>query len=188
MHPASTLRCRRSRLTRPAARCSAAAAGLPTPGTQLRVVDPESLQDVPDGQQGLILARGPGVMAGYFRDEAATAKVGGHVMGPTWGQDLPAGALKGQRKTGVERMLPAHACSLPPRSVHRRRSSRGTAGLTRETWAGGHLRAWQAAPWPAASSSQVGGVHVRVAGHACCWGVRGVEPVRGQTAASAAPA
>lgn len=51
-------------------------AGLPTPGTQLRVVDPESLQDVPDGQQGLLLARGPGVMQGYFADEAATAKVG----------------------------------------------------------------------------------------------------------------
>ncbi|PRW33092.1 long-chain-fatty-acid-- ligase [Chlorella sorokiniana] len=48
--------------------------GLPTPGTQLRVVDPDTLRDVPDGQQGLILARGPGVMAGYYRDEAATAK------------------------------------------------------------------------------------------------------------------
>lgn len=62
------------------ARLSAApAAGLPIPGTQLRVVDPESLQDVPDGQQGLILARGPGVTAGYYRDDAATAKVGGRL-------------------------------------------------------------------------------------------------------------
>lgn len=51
-------------------------AGLPTPGTTLRVVDPDTLRDVADGQQGLILARGPGVMAGYYRDEAATAKVG----------------------------------------------------------------------------------------------------------------
>ncbi|PSC68813.1 putative acyl-activating enzyme chloroplastic [Micractinium conductrix] len=48
--------------------------GQTTPGTQLRFVDPESLQDVPDGQQGLILAKGPGVMAGYFGDEGATAK------------------------------------------------------------------------------------------------------------------
>lgn len=51
-------------------------AGYSIPGTQLRIVDPESLQEVPDGQQGLILARGQGVMAGYWRDEAATAKVG----------------------------------------------------------------------------------------------------------------
>lgn len=56
-------------------------AGLPTPGTQLRVVDPESLQDVADGQQGLILARGPGVMAGYFRNDDATAKVRGAPSG-----------------------------------------------------------------------------------------------------------
>lgn len=47
--------------------------GTPIPGTQLRVVDPETLQDQPDGQQGLILARGPGVMAGYYDDESATA-------------------------------------------------------------------------------------------------------------------
>ena len=36
--------------------------GLPIPGTSLRVVDPESLAPVEDGRQGLILARGPGVM------------------------------------------------------------------------------------------------------------------------------
>jgi hypothetical protein len=48
--------------------------GLPTPDTQLRVVDPETLEPVSEGRQGLVLARGPGVMAGYFRDEAATAR------------------------------------------------------------------------------------------------------------------
>lgn len=60
------------------------AAGYPIPGTQLRVVDPESLRDVPDGQQGLILAKGPGVMAGYYNDEAATARVGGSVGSGSW--------------------------------------------------------------------------------------------------------
>ncbi|KAG2429023.1 hypothetical protein HXX76_011265 [Chlamydomonas incerta] len=48
--------------------------GVPTPGTQLRVVDPASLEPLPAGRQGLVLARGPGVMAGYWRDEAASAR------------------------------------------------------------------------------------------------------------------
>lgn len=47
--------------------------GWPMPGAQLRVVDPETLEDLPDGQQGLLLAKGPGSMVGYFDDESATA-------------------------------------------------------------------------------------------------------------------
>lgn len=43
------------------------------PGTELRFVDPSTYQDVCDGEQGLILARGPGVMSGYEGDESATA-------------------------------------------------------------------------------------------------------------------
>lgn len=42
-------------------------------GTELRVVDPESMHDVPDGVQGLILAKGPGVTFGYYNNESATA-------------------------------------------------------------------------------------------------------------------
>jgi long-chain acyl-CoA synthetase len=49
--------------------------GLPIPGTQIRVVDPETREDLPDGTQGLLLAKGPGVMCGYYRDDLATAKV-----------------------------------------------------------------------------------------------------------------
>lgn len=48
--------------------------GLPTPGMHLRVVDPESLRDVPDGTAGLILAKGPGVTAGYWANEQTTAQ------------------------------------------------------------------------------------------------------------------
>ncbi|GIL51023.1 hypothetical protein Vafri_6984 [Volvox africanus] len=48
--------------------------GVPTPGTQLRIVDPETLEPLPDGRQGLVLAKGPGIMAGYYSDEAATAR------------------------------------------------------------------------------------------------------------------
>lgn len=43
------------------------------PGTSLRVVDPATKRDLPDGQPGLVLARGPGVMRGYYKDPSATA-------------------------------------------------------------------------------------------------------------------
>ncbi len=36
---------------------------------------PTPAQDVPDGERGLLLAKGPGVMAGYYNDPGATAKV-----------------------------------------------------------------------------------------------------------------
>ncbi len=49
-------------------------AGRPIPGTKLRVVDPETYQDVADGQQGVILAQGPGVMKGYYNDPQGTQK------------------------------------------------------------------------------------------------------------------
>jgi long-chain acyl-CoA synthetase len=47
--------------------------GHPLRGTSVRVVDPDSLEDLPDGQPGLVLASGPGVMQGYCGDESATA-------------------------------------------------------------------------------------------------------------------
>lgn len=48
--------------------------GKPIPGTSLRVVDPETYEDVPDGQQGLLLAKGPGVMKGYYNNPQGTQK------------------------------------------------------------------------------------------------------------------
>lgn len=50
-------------------------AGLPLPGTEFRIVDPETRQPLPSGQKGLILARGPQVMMGYYNNPEATAKV-----------------------------------------------------------------------------------------------------------------
>lgn len=38
------------------------------------MVNPETYQDVPDGQQGLLLAKGPGVMKGYYNNPQGTAK------------------------------------------------------------------------------------------------------------------
>ncbi len=48
--------------------------GQPLSGTETRIVDPESRQNLPHGQQGLILIRGPQVMQGYYKNASATAK------------------------------------------------------------------------------------------------------------------
>ncbi len=48
--------------------------GQPLPGTEIKIVDIETRQDVAIGQKGLVLIRGPQVMQGYYRDPEATAK------------------------------------------------------------------------------------------------------------------
>jgi long-chain acyl-CoA synthetase len=50
-------------------------AGKPIAETELRIVDPETRQPLPIRQKGLVLARGPQVMKGYFENPTATAKV-----------------------------------------------------------------------------------------------------------------
>jgi long-chain acyl-CoA synthetase len=50
------------------------ASGQPIPGTELRIVDPETHQPLPLGQKGLVMARGPQVMEGYYKNPEATAK------------------------------------------------------------------------------------------------------------------
>jgi long-chain acyl-CoA synthetase len=47
--------------------------GLPPPGTELKVVNVDTRQEVPCGTPGLVLARGPGIMKGYKNNPAATA-------------------------------------------------------------------------------------------------------------------
>jgi acyl-CoA synthetase (AMP-forming)/AMP-acid ligase II len=51
------------------------ALGRPADGTQVRVVDPESHQELPDGHVGEIWLRCPSVGGGYWRNEAATDAV-----------------------------------------------------------------------------------------------------------------
>jgi acyl-[acyl-carrier-protein]-phospholipid O-acyltransferase/long-chain-fatty-acid--[acyl-carrier-protein] ligase len=45
------------------------------PGITIRIVDPDTMQPVPVGHQGLMLVRGPNVMKGYLGRPAETAKV-----------------------------------------------------------------------------------------------------------------
>ena len=49
-------------------------AGRPIPETEIRIIDPETRQTCEPGYKGLVLARGPQVMTGYFQNPEATDK------------------------------------------------------------------------------------------------------------------
>ncbi|MEP6517518.1 long-chain fatty acid--CoA ligase [Microcoleus vaginatus] len=49
-------------------------AGQPIAQTEIKIVDPETRQQLPTGQRGLVLARGPQIMQGYYLNPQATAK------------------------------------------------------------------------------------------------------------------
>ena len=49
--------------------------GAPLPGWEVRIVDPDTRAPLPPGQKGEIEARGPGMLAGYFRAPDKTAEV-----------------------------------------------------------------------------------------------------------------
>lgn len=50
------------------------ASGPPIPQTELKIVDPDTRQPLALGQKGLVLARGPQVMPGYYKNPEATQK------------------------------------------------------------------------------------------------------------------
>jgi len=48
--------------------------GQPIPGTEIRIVDPETRKPVAQGEKGVVLIRGPQVMKGYYQNPEATKK------------------------------------------------------------------------------------------------------------------
>ncbi|NEQ44038.1 MAG: long-chain fatty acid--CoA ligase [Leptolyngbya sp. SIOISBB] len=50
------------------------AAGQPIPGTEFKIVDPETRLPLPLEQKGLVLVRGPQIMQGYYKNPEATQK------------------------------------------------------------------------------------------------------------------
>ncbi|MBN2163514.1 MAG: MFS transporter [Pontiellaceae bacterium] len=53
----------------------AGSAGQPLPGTAVRIVDPETRIALNDGEEGLMLIKGPNVMQGYLNQPEKTAEV-----------------------------------------------------------------------------------------------------------------
>ena len=49
-------------------------AGRPLPETEVKIVDPQTRQELPKGERGLVLIRGSQVMQGYYQNPEATAK------------------------------------------------------------------------------------------------------------------
>ncbi|MEM8777972.1 MAG: long-chain fatty acid--CoA ligase [Cyanobacteria bacterium P01_G01_bin.49] len=48
--------------------------GQPIPYTEIKIVDPDTRESLPQGKPGLVLIRGPQVMEGYYKKPEATAK------------------------------------------------------------------------------------------------------------------
>ncbi|MDB9306431.1 MULTISPECIES: AMP-dependent synthetase/ligase [Cyanophyceae] len=49
-------------------------AGIPIPGTEIWIVDPQTRKTLSQGEKGLVLARGPQIMQGYYHNPEATNK------------------------------------------------------------------------------------------------------------------
>ncbi len=48
--------------------------GLGVPGTEVKIVDLETRKELPTGEKGLVLLKGPQIMQGYYKNQEATEK------------------------------------------------------------------------------------------------------------------
>jgi long-chain acyl-CoA synthetase len=48
--------------------------GQPIPGTEVKIINPETRQPIPAGERGLVLLKGPQIMQGYYQNPEATTK------------------------------------------------------------------------------------------------------------------
>ena len=67
--------------------------GMPLPGTSFKIVDPDSLQELPTGEDGMILIGGCQVMQGYLNDPEKTSEVLLDMDGVRWYQSGDKGHL-----------------------------------------------------------------------------------------------
>ncbi len=58
--------------------------GMPIPGTKIKIVDPQTFEELEIGKEGMILIAGIQVMKGYLKDEAKTAEVLKVIEGQTF--------------------------------------------------------------------------------------------------------
>jgi acyl-[acyl-carrier-protein]-phospholipid O-acyltransferase / long-chain-fatty-acid--[acyl-carrier-protein] ligase len=58
--------------------------GLPLPGARVKIVDPETLTELPVGEAGLVLIGGTQIMQGYLKDPEKTAQVIVEQHGVRW--------------------------------------------------------------------------------------------------------
>ncbi|MES2764476.1 MAG: acyl-[ACP]--phospholipid O-acyltransferase [Bacteroidota bacterium] len=67
--------------------------GMPVPGTVFKIVDPETYQELPVGEAGLILISGPQVMKGYLNNPQKTSEVIIELDGKRWYKSGDKGKL-----------------------------------------------------------------------------------------------
>ncbi len=58
--------------------------GMPLPGTSFRIVDPDTLEELPHGEAGLVLVGGSQVMTGYLHDDIKTGEAIIEIDGIRW--------------------------------------------------------------------------------------------------------
>ena len=58
--------------------------GMPFPGSSLKIVDPDTFEELPVGEEGMILIGGTQVMKGYLKEPEKTADVIKEIDGVRW--------------------------------------------------------------------------------------------------------